>query len=166
MMKYGYLLALAGLVALAPVAATAGDGPGRPDRGEHWAALDADGDGAISQAEAQAGAPRMAEHFGKIDADGDGRVTREEMHNMRSASREERQARAEERYRSADANGDGSIDLAEAQNGMPRAAEHFAQLDADGNGLLTREEMRAAAKRLHRHGGGDREPSLQQPEQR
>ena len=76
----------------------------------------------------------------------DGKVTREEMHAVRSATREERRERAEEHYRAADTNGDGVISKEEAQAGMPRAAEHFAEMDADGNGQLTREEMRAAMK--------------------
>jgi Ca2+-binding EF-hand superfamily protein len=134
-------------MALLPLAGMAGEERGPPPgAAERWAALDTDGDGAVSQAEAQAGAPRMAENFGRLDADGDGRVTREEMHAVRSKTREEHRARAEEHYRSADTNGDGSIDLAEAQNGMPRAAEHFGKIDADGNGLLTREEMRGAMR--------------------
>lgn len=165
-MRNGILAVAAALVAVVPVMATSGDAPGSKDRGERWAALDADGDGALSLAEAQAGAPRIAQDFARLDADADGKVTREEMHQHRAASRDERWARAEERYRAADANGDGSIDLAEAQNGMPRAAEHFGEIDADGNGLLTREELRAAmhAGRGH-HGGGRQDrtaPSAQE----
>lgn len=165
-MRRTHITVLLASLALIPLAAFGGDGERPHGRGQHWAALDTDGDGAISQAEAEAGAPRMAENFGQIDADGDGRITREEMHERmrqhRSMSREERQARADEHFRSADTNGDGAIDLAEAQNGMPRAAEHFADIDADGNGLLTREEMRTAAqvRRAERH--RDRQPPGQQ----
>lgn len=151
------LMVLLGCMALAPLAVQAGD---RPDHGERWAALDTDGDGAVSQAEAQAGAPRMAEHFVKLDTDGDGRVTDEEMQAARARHREEMQARGEERYRSADTNGDGSIDLAEAQTSMPRAADRFVDIDADGNGLLTREEMRSAMRAHHgehQHGGQRRQ---------
>lgn len=149
-MSHRKLFVLVGCLALAPLSAVAQDVQGPPpDAAERWAARDTDGDGAISLAEAQANAPRLAENFAKFDTNGDGKVTREEMHAVRSAGREERQARAEERYRSTDKNGDGSIDLAEAQAGMPRAAEHFGEIDADGNGLLTREEMRSAM-RAHR----------------
>lgn len=156
-MSHRYLIALLGCMALAPLAATAEEpvpppqGP-PPGAAERWAAHDTDGDGAISLAEAQANAPRIARDFAKFDADGDGKITRAEMHTVRSATREERQERAEERYKAADTNGDGGIDLAEAQAGMPRAAEKFGDIDADGNGQLTREEMRTYM-RAHRGEG-------------
>jgi Ca2+-binding EF-hand superfamily protein len=46
---------------------------------EHFRKIDADGDGRISLAEAQAGSPRLAQHFAQIDANGDGFITPEEM---------------------------------------------------------------------------------------
>ena len=156
-MSHRHLIALLGCMALAPLAATAEEpapspqGP-PPGAAERWAAHDTDGDGAISLAEAQANAPLIARDFTRFDADGDGKITRAEMHTVRSATREERQARAEEHYRAADTNGDGGIDLAEAQAGMPRAAEKFGDIDTDGNGQLTREEMRTYM-RAHRGEG-------------
>jgi hypothetical protein len=147
---------LLGCLVMAPLAMAAdedrGPPPGTPEQGlgpppgaqERWNAHDTDRDGAISLAEAQAGAPGLAQNFAKFDANGDGKLTREEMHTVRSMSREERRAQAEERYRNADKNGDGVISQEEAQAGMPRAAQHFGEIDADGNGQLTREEMRTA----------------------
>ncbi len=160
--RHSFLLAGTAALALAVSGALAADGPPPQGRGEHWAKVDTDGDGAISEAEAQAGAPRIAREFSSLDADGDGRVTRQEMHEhmqaRHAATREERRAQAEERYRSADTNGDGALDLAEAQQGMPRMAEHFGEIDADANGLVTREELQAAmhARRAERmrEGGG------------
>jgi Ca2+-binding EF-hand superfamily protein len=149
-------------MALAPLAVLAGDSPERGGRGEHWAAMDTDGDGTISKAEADAGAPRMAERFAEIDADSDGHVTKDEMHAARARFHEGMQARGEERFRSADTNGDGSIDRAEAQQGMPRAAEHFGELDADSNGLLTHEELRAG---MHKHHGERAREGQQKPAQ-
>jgi hypothetical protein len=161
-MRHRRLVVLLGCMALAPLAVLAGDSPERGGRGEHWAAMDTDGDGTISKAEADAGAPRMAEHFAGIDADSDGHVTKDEMHAARARFHEGMQARGEERFRSADTNGDGSIDRAEAQQGMPRAAEHFGELDADSNGLLTHEELRAG---MHKHHGERAREGQQKPAQ-
>jgi hypothetical protein len=161
-MRHRRLVVLLGCMALAPLAVLAGDSPERGGRGEHWAAMDTDGDGTISKAEADAGAPRMAERFAEIDADSDGHVTKDEMHAARARFHEGMQARGEERFRSADTNGDGSIDLAEAQQGMPRAAEHFGELDADSNGLLTHEELRAG---MHKHRGERAREGQQKPAQ-
>jgi len=41
--------------------------------------IDTDGDGKISLAEAQANAPRLAEHFAQVDANQDGFVTQDEL---------------------------------------------------------------------------------------
>jgi Ca2+-binding EF-hand superfamily protein len=43
------------------------------------ARADADGDGTLSRAEAQASLPRLAARFDQIDADGDRRLSREEI---------------------------------------------------------------------------------------
>lgn len=48
-----------------------------------------------------------------------------------------------ERFRKADANGDGRLSSAEAQ-ALPRLAKHFEQIDANHDGFVTRDEMRAA----------------------
>jgi Ca2+-binding EF-hand superfamily protein len=48
---------------------------------------DADGDGALSRAEAQASFPRLARKFGRLDADGDGRLTLDEVHAWLDARR-------------------------------------------------------------------------------
>ena len=48
-------------------------------RAQHWKKIDADGDGRISKAEAQANAPRLAAHFDRLDANGDGFLTPEEL---------------------------------------------------------------------------------------
>ena len=156
-MSHRRWIILLGCMALAPLSVRAGEPAAEPmvpppGAAERWAAHDTDGDGAISLAEAQANAPRLARDFAEFDADGDGKITRAEMHAVRSETREERQARAEERYKAADTNGDGAIDLAEAQTGMPRAAQRFGDIDADGNGQLTREEMRTYM-RAHRGEG-------------
>lgn len=134
-------------LALAAGAALAEEPMRGPPPEERWNALDTDGDGSLSRAEAEAGAPGMARNFERFDADADGRVTREEIAAARARRHEEMRVRAEERWRAADANGDGAIDLAEAQAKMPRAAQNFGRIDADGNGLLSRDEMRQSLRR-------------------
>lgn len=73
----------------------AGRGRGRVNTGagprERFDALfrraDADGDGALSPAEARAALPRLARKFERVDADGDGRITLEEAHAWLDARR-------------------------------------------------------------------------------
>lgn len=60
--------------------------------------------------------------------------------------RTERMARFEQRFKSADADGNGMISRAEAEKGMPRLARRFDQIDANKDGQITRDEMAAARK--------------------
>lgn len=148
-MKKLYLLSLLACVALGPVAGMSSEAsppppPGRPAPGEHFAALDQDGDGRISRDEAKA-APRLSDGFDRIDANGDGFLVKDELRAAREKMREEVLERAEEHFAAADKNADGQLDLAEAQAGMPRVAQKFQQLDRDGNGLLSRQELREGA---------------------
>jgi hypothetical protein len=134
-MEYPRIAVLLGCLALVPAGALAADEPAPASPGERFSALDTDGDGAVSLAEAEAGAPGFARNFSRFDADGDGLVTREEMRNAREAGRAQAQARAEERWRAADTNGDG---------------------------LLSREEARSAARERHAQRQGQRGPGKPQ----
>lgn len=49
---------------------------------ERWMAADKDGDGAISQAEANDSLPGLAQRFSEFDANGDGKITRDEIHDF------------------------------------------------------------------------------------
>ncbi len=57
---------------------------------ERFKKADADGNGAISRAEADKAMPRLARHFERIDANKDGQITREEMAAARKAHFEQR----------------------------------------------------------------------------
>ena len=50
------------------------------------------------------------------------------------------------RWKAADKNGDGLIDKAEAEAGLPRVVRHFDQLDVNHDGKLSADELRATAQ--------------------
>jgi len=51
--------------------------------------------------------------------------------------------RLTQRFRSADADGNGMLSRAEAQRALPRLARHFDAIDVDGDGQISPEEVRA-----------------------
>jgi Ca2+-binding EF-hand superfamily protein len=123
--------------------------------------LDTDGDGTVSKAEAEKGPPHLAEHFAEIDANKDGNLTQEEMLSaMRTrmarctqdpdGCQGQMKQRFEGAWKRADVDGDGSLSKAEAEQGMSRLARHFDQIDTDRDGKITLAETDAARPR-HRH---------------
>lgn len=60
--------------------------------------------------------------------------------------RKERQARMAERFRKADADGNGALSRAEAEKGMRRMVRHFDAIDANRDGQVTMDEVMAARK--------------------
>jgi Ca2+-binding EF-hand superfamily protein len=114
---------------------------------ERWKAADTDGNGSLSLAEAQASSSWVGERFDKLDTDKSGSLTREEMHAARKHGHEQMREHAVERFKAADANGDGGIDLAEAQTGMPKLAEKFSAVDANNDGKVTAEELKSLRHR-------------------
>jgi hypothetical protein len=123
------------LLALAGVPAQA-DSPPPPARQK----VDANGDGVVTREEAQSH-PRLAANFDAADTSKDGQLDAAEIDAMRQAHRSESRARADERWKLADADGDGAISRDEAQKSMPRMAENFDKLDANGDGRIERGEM-------------------------
>ena len=115
---------------------------------ERWKAADKDGDGSLSREEAEASMPHMAGNFEVMDADKDGRISQDEMHGFRMAGKKHARQQMREAFKAADKDGDGALDLAEAQTGMPWIAERFSTIDADKDGKVTGEECRAARKSL------------------
>ena len=156
-----YVLGLAAVLAGAAGTAIAGDRP-QADGPPNVMRADTDGDGRVSKAEATAaGATRSGEWFDKLDLNKDGYVTQDELKQARETRHEmrgEMKAHMEERFKEADANGDGQLSLDEAQSKMPRLAERFSALDTDKNGLLSKEEIRNGGPPGGPHGKRPPEP--------
>jgi Ca2+-binding EF-hand superfamily protein len=116
--------------------------------GGHFDKIDADHDGAISRAEADANAPRLARKFDDLDQDKSGSLSKAELEHHMHHQRQEMHDRMEQKFKSADTNGDGQLSSDEAQ-GMAHITENFAALDANGDGLVSRDELRGRAKDQH-----------------
>jgi hypothetical protein len=69
---------------------------------------------------------------------------REQIEQRRMQMRE----RMREKLQRADQNGDGSISRAEAERDLPGMARHFDQIDANHDGVISREELRAAREKM------------------
>ncbi|MBL8517509.1 MAG: hypothetical protein JNM76_11150 [Betaproteobacteria bacterium] len=121
-------------------AAQAGEGKG--DHGKHamerLAEADKDGDGKLSKDEAAA-LPRLAKRFDQIDANKDGFITKEEMKAARQKHDGDRLARV-------DTDRSGTITRAEAER-MPKLKENFDKLDTNKDGVLSKDELKAAHER-------------------
>jgi Ca2+-binding EF-hand superfamily protein len=50
-------------------------------------------------------------------------------------------AKAEQRWKDADKDGDGALSREEAQASMPGLAERFEKFDSNGDGKIARDEM-------------------------
>lgn len=126
------------LVAIAAHAGNPGDGSAgaKPGRG----AVDANNDGIVTREEAS-GYPRLTADFDTADANKDGQLDAAELQAHREKMRVEMRARAEERWKAADTDGDDRLSLAEAQASMPQMAERFQKFDANKDGYVSRDEM-------------------------
>ena len=62
---------------------------------------------------------------------------------------QERQARMDERFRKADADGNGLLSRTEAGKGMPMLARHFDIIDTNKDGQVSRVELTTARKARH-----------------
>ena len=145
------LIAALILVPAMGIAADGADGA-KGVRAAHFRNADTDGSGTLSRAEVTKTLPYLAQKFDGIDKNKDGQLSRAELTAWKKAHRGERQAKAVDRFRHADADGDGAISRAEAVKHAPRLAKRFDQIDADRDGRLTQEELRAyrEAKRSRR----------------
>jgi hypothetical protein len=131
---------------LVPVLGVAADNTApanAPRAAGHFKKADTDGNGTLSRAEVEKGAPYLAGKFDQIDANKDGQLSRGELQAWKKAHKGERQAKAVERFKHADTDGDGMISRAEAEKNAPRLAKRFDQIDANKDGKLTQDELRA-----------------------
>ena len=112
-------------------------------RAAHFNKADTNRDGKLSRAEVEKAMPHLSRSFDSIDTDKDGQLSRRELSAWKKAHRGERQAKAAQRFRHADTDGDGAISRAEAEQHAPRLARRFDQIDGNRDGKLTPEELRA-----------------------
>ena len=149
-----------GLFAAGAMALTAGGAALNARSGEMrgpMAKFDADSNGAITLAEARAGAEKM---FAGADVNKDGRATHEEMMAFHGKmGGHHRGGRHKGGHGGPgggkpggpmhlDADGDGALTLAETQSGIDA---HFAKIDSNRDGSIDEAEMRAAHE-AHRGG--------------
>ena len=123
-MRLGMMMAAAVLAAATPVWAQQGGGADR------LMAMDANGDGAITRAEAVAA---RGAQFNRLDADDDGYLSQAERAAAPGGGRL--------LSRVPDSDGDGRLSRAEM---MAAPYRGFDRLDADGNGTLSAQEIETA----------------------
>lgn len=138
------------VVVAAHAGETAPPAPAAPAGKPGCCQVDANSDGIVTRAEAKS-FPRLAEQFDTADTNKDGQLDAAEMAQHRDMMRTEMRAKAEERWKVADQDGDGAVSRSEAEASMPGMAQRFEKFDADGDGKIERAEMHAFRMRKH-HG--------------
>lgn len=128
------------IASLALAALLAASGAALAQGGEGLRRMDANQDGKLTRAEAQAARAKL---FETVDANRDGAVTPEEAQAARERARMERQQRAMARL---DANKDGRISRDEFVRSEMRM---FERMDPDGDGVI---DLDALPARPHRGG--------------
>lgn len=100
---------------------------------------DFNGDGVISEREADAVRPSLSEVFGQVDADGDGNVSRSEYRAARLNLLERTE------FAAFDTDGDGILDRKEADK-QRYLSDNFSRVDIDGDDLINEREFEQAKK--------------------
>jgi EF hand len=113
---------------------------------QRWSAADTDRNGTLSQAEMQVSMPTIATNFTQMDANGDGQLSQDEMHSFKRA---EGKGQWHKEFKTADADRDGALTLAEAQSGMPMMASQFSTIDTDKDGKVTTNELAVHHASMH-----------------
>jgi hypothetical protein len=131
-------------------AATAQSGGWQSGANPGRAPADADNDGVVTRQEAQA-FPRLSADFDAADTNKDGKLDVAEMNAHRERMKVEMRAKADERWKAADKDGDGALSLAEAEASMPNMAQRFKTFDADADGKVSRDEMHNFRMKKKKH---------------
>lgn len=100
---------------------------------------DFNGDGVISEREAEAVRPSLSEVFGQVDTDGDGNVSKSEYRAARLNLLERTE------FAAFDTDGDGILDRKEADK-QRYLSDNFSRVDIDGDDLINEEEFEQAKK--------------------
>lgn len=112
--------------------------------------MDADKDGAVSQAEFNV---FHAARFQKMDANKDGKLTEDEMEAKMEAKHrgmtEINQDPFDKRFDEVDINDDGGLSKAEAEIGMPMLFKRFDEIDANKDGKMTKQEVVESMQKMH-----------------
>lgn len=108
----------------------------------HLEAVDTDGNGKISKAEADAAREKK---FKEADLDGNGSVSLEEYEAL---AEKRRQMKLKRRFERSDTDGNGTLSSDELGS---RRASHFERMDKDGDGEISEEERKGMHKKMHRH---------------
>lgn len=144
MKRFGFLMAAAGVAAMAAGTAHAQS----RGHGQDWSfeALDVDGSGEITVEDLTA---LREGHFAEIDSDGDGSVSEAEFVAHAQARSAER---ATEMFQRMDVDGDGVLSEDAMQGRMGRGggmgARMISRFDADNSGGVSAEEFEAAKERF------------------
>jgi Ca2+-binding EF-hand superfamily protein len=136
-MKTALLGALALAVGLLGTAAANAHSGGQHSSADRFKAMDADGDGQVTRAEAQASAKAR---FAGLDKNSDGKITADERKGAGRRGGHKGSTRT-------DKDGDGSLNESEF---VVRALAHFDRMDQNGDAVVTADELeKAKAKRRH-----------------
>ncbi len=102
--------------------------------------MDENKDGKLSRDEVNKGVDRM---FADADANKDGVITKDEMRAHHGKMHDRMQTKMQERWKSADKDGDGALSRAEVDAAdMPMMSRNFEKLDRNKDGKLSTDEMR------------------------
>jgi Ca2+-binding EF-hand superfamily protein len=116
-----------------------------------FTAMDADGDGSVTQDEIAA--QRLAQ-ITAMDKDGDGNLSEAELLAGQEMRNAERQAqRAKRMVARMDADKDGVVSLAEMAPNDQRGVEMFKRIDTNGDGAISKAEADSAVDRMATRGG-------------